>query len=431
MDSRSLYESKKCTVEECLSKIRSNDRIMIGCAANEPANILARLHTIAPRVQNVQVWDSLTLFPHPFMVDPAMAGKIETHSLFFGAAARAGHNAGVCSLVPVYLHDMLRCKEAVSKGNIFICSASPMDEEGNLYLSMSLQWEKEALASADTVILEVNPNMPVVLGETSISIQSVDCLVEVDTPIPTLPATEPTQVERAIAYYVSTLIQDGDCLQLGIGGTPNAVAGALRDKRHLGIHSEMITSSMVDLIEAGAVDCSKKTLHPGKCIGSFIYGDRRLYDFVDRNAFFELHPTRYVNNPEIVRLNDNMVSINGALQVDLTGQVCGESIGTRQYSATGGATDFAYGAFHAQGGRGILAFSSTVRNGTESRIQPYLTPGAVVTISRNIVDYLVTEYGIAPMRGRSIRQRVDNLIAIAHPDFRTELMNQSRALGIW
>lgn len=431
MDSRSLYKSKKCTIEECLSKIQSGDRIMIGCAANEPANILDQLHTIANRVQNVQVWDSLTVLSHPFMADSSMAGKIETHSLFFGEAARAGHDAGVCSLVPVYLHDMLRCKEAVSKGNVFICSASPMDDEGNLYLSLSLQWEKEALASADTVILEINSNMPVVYGETAVPIQSVDCLVEVDTPIPTLPVSEPTQVERSIAYYVSSLIRDGDCLQLGIGGTPNAVAIALQDKHHLGIHSEMITSSMVDLIESGAVDCSKKTLHPGKCIGSFIYGDQHLYDFVNRNAFFELHPTRYVNNPEIVRLNDNIVSINSALQVDLTGQVCSESIGTRQYSATGGATDFAYGAFHAKGGRGVLAFSSTVRNGTESRIQPFLTPGAVVTISRNIVDYLVTEYGIAPMRGRSIRQRVDNLIAISHPEFRTELMKQSRTLGIW
>ncbi|MGX8700723.1 acetyl-CoA hydrolase/transferase family protein [Caproiciproducens sp.] len=432
MDICRLYESRKCSIEESLQRIHSGDEVMLGCAAGMPVNIAKQLHTIAGRVQNVHVWSSLEIDSYPFMTDPSMAGKIETKSFFFGLAARAGHDAGICSLVPVHLHDMLYCKEGVSlKGDVFICSVSPMDERGNLYMSLSLQWEKEALSTAKTVILEVNRNMPVVYGETAIPVERADCIVEVDTPVPSLPNKKPTEVEKAIAQYVSSLVRDGDCIQLGIGGTPNAVAGALMEKRHLGVHSEMITSSMVDLIEAGAVDCTRKTLHPQKCIGSFVYGNRHLYDFIDRNDFIELHPTRYVNNPEIVAKNENMVSINSALEVDLTGQVCSESIGTRQYSASGGATDFAYGAFHSKGGRGIIAFSSTVHGGERSRIRPCLTPGSVVSISRNIVDYIVTEYGIAPMRGRTVRQRVDNLISVAHPDFRSQLKEDSWRLGIW
>jgi acyl-CoA hydrolase len=246
-----------------------------------------------------------------------------------------------------------------------------------------------------------------------------------------LPAATVGEIDKTIGAYVASLVNDGDTIQLGIGGIPNAVALAFMNKHDLGVHTEMITSSMAILAEAGVITGKKKSLHKGKMIGTFALGTQALYDFLDGNPAVQLLRGNYVNNPFVIAKNDNMVSINTALQVDLTGQVCSESIGLRTYSGSGGQNDTAEGAIHAKNGRSIIALYSTAKNGTISAIQPWLTPGAAVTLSRNNVDYIVTEYGIAPMKARTIKQRVENLIAIAHPDFRSELRALALKHEIW
>lgn len=298
-------------------------------------------------------------------------------------------------------------------------------------MSCSQQIEQEAMEAADLVIFEVNPSIPRLNGTQQIPIEKADFLVEVNYPAKTIGTIPISDVERAIAANVAQLIDDGDCIQLGIGGMPNAVGEALMGKKHLGIHTEMITSIMGRLMEAGVVDNSRKTLWRNKTIGAFALGDDTLYATLNDNPMVQIMPARYVNDPFVIAQNDNMVSINTALQIDLTGQICSESIGCRQFSGTGGAYDFAYGAYRSKGGRGIIAVSSTTKGGTVSKIQPVLSPGAVVSISRNIADYVVTEYGVAKLRDQTIQQRMENLIAVAHPDFRDMLKKQAEEMMIW
>ena len=306
-----------------------------------------------------------------------------------------------------------------------------MDAHGKVYLSFDLQATLECLEAADKVVFEINSHIPRVFGETALPIECADYIYEADTPLPLAPAAPSSEVEKKIAENVVSLIRDGDCIQLGIGGMPNAVGEALMDKHDLGIHTEMITSSMGKLLRAGVVTNARKNFNTGKTVGAFAWGDQPLYDYLAENTSVCLRRAAWVNDPFNIAQNDNMVSVNTAIQVDLTGQICLESIGPRQFSGTGGASDFAYGAFHSKGGRGIIALASTAKGGTVSKIQPTLTPGAVVSISRNIVDYVVTEYGIAKLRDRTVRQRVENLIAVAHPDFRAELRKQADALMLW
>ena len=310
-------------------------------------------------------------------------------------------------------------------------TVAPMDEEGNFTLGSWVQIEQDALEAAETVIVEVNPNAPRTFGDTAIHISQVDWLVETDAALPELGEIPFTPVEEAIGENVAELIGDGDCIQLGIGGTSNVVARKLVDKRDLGIHSEMFTDSMMELMKRGVINNSRKNINTGLAVASFAWGSRALYDFIDGNRDILFKRSTYVNDPFIIAQNDNMVSINTTLQVDLTGQVCSESIGPRQYSGTGGAFDFSYGALHAKAGRGIEEVPTTAKKWTVSRIAPLLTEGAMVSITRNVVDNIVTEYGVAPMRGRTVRQRVRNLIAVAHPDFREELEKQARYLMLW
>lgn len=317
------------------------------------------------------------------------------------------------------------------RSNLFFAACTPMDENGYVQLSCSQQAEHELMETADTIIFEVNRNLPRTFGTVNIPIEQVDYFVDASYPVSVLPEPPMTETDRKIAAYVSSLVRDGDCIQLGIGSMPNAVGEALCGKKNLGIHTEMITTAMARLMACGAVNNSRKKLNQGKTIGAFAFGTQELYDYINNNPRVEIHPCVYVNDPFVIAQNDNMVSINTALEIDLTGQICSESIGTRQFSGSGGATDFAYGAYHSKGGRGIIAVSSTTKNGTVSRIQPTLNKGAIVSISRNIVDYVITEYGIAHLRDHSIRDRVEQLIAIAHPKFQDELRWQAKKLMLW
>lgn len=425
------YNAKKISIEQALSLIKSGDEIVAGFCGAEPVEILSKLHTIKDRVENVAVWCGLVTNKYDFFSNAEMKGHFITNTTFYSIGARAAHPLGTVSYQPNHLHNCYPRKLQVKPANIFIGTVTPMDKHGYVKSSLSVIYEKKVIEQADLVIMEVNPHLPDVGGDTELPIDDIDYIVEVDRPVPILTPAEATATDMAIAEYVASLVNDGDTIQLGIGGIPNAVASAFLRKNDLGIHTEMITSSMAYLVEAGVVTGRKKSLHKGKLIGCFALGTQKLYDFLDGNPSVQLMQGDYVINPFVIAQNDNMVSINTGIQVDLTGQVCSESIGLKTWSGSGGQCDTAQGAVHARNGRSIIALNATAKNGTVSTIQPWLTPGAAVTLSRNDIDYIVTEFGIAPMKARTIRQRVDNLIAVAHPDFRKELRDAAAKHQIW
>lgn len=430
---RAQYASKLVTVDEALSHIKDGDVIGAGAAANEPAGLLGRLHTLNGRVHNLKFISGLGMRDYPFLSDPGCQESFSTDCIFMMGAGRAAHRKGLTNVFPASLHNGIGRWMDHNPVNVFMVAATPMDRHGYFRMSMCLIQERELLEQADLVILEVTPDMPHIYGENEIHISQVDFIVEGDGKMPEIPASEPTAVERAIGAHIADLIHDGDTIQLGIGGIPDSVGKCLLDKHDLGIHTEMITNCVLDLVKAGVVTGRKKTLHKGKIVATFTLGNRDLYDFLDQNPGIALMPGSYVNHPAIIAQNDNMVSVNTTLNVDLFGQCASETIGSLQYSGSGGQSDTAIGALHARGGRNIIAVKSVAhtKNGDVSAIHAQLPAGSVVTLSRNDIDYIVTEYGVAPMRGRSVRQRVENLIAVAHPDFRDQLRRDANKLMMW
>lgn len=427
-----LYESKKGTVADALAIISDGDYLVPGYCANEPFTILGQLHTLQDRedIHHIRVLYSLANGDYPFF-DKAYEQTFSMDSYFFGATNRRLYQEGRCSYIPVNLHEATKRKDSFDEPNVYIGSATPMDKHGYMRTSLGNMIDRNYMDKAEKIILEINPNLPLVNGDTEIHIRDVDRIVEVNTPIPTIPLSKIEKEDEAIGQYVASLVHDGDTIQLGIGSIPDAIALALTDKKDLGIHTEMINSGMAVLMEKGVVTNKKKTLHRGKTVGTFAFGDQHLYDWLDQNPSILMLPAEYVNNPAVIAKNDNMVAINTAMQVDLTGQVSSEGIGSKHYSGSGGQTDMSQGANHAKNGRSIIALHATAKNGTISTIQPYLTPGSVVSLSRNCVDYIVTEYGIAALKGRSVRERVENLIAIAHPKFREELREAAQQMMLW
>lgn len=431
MTNRENYQKRLGTLEGALALVKSGDTIAAGLYGNEPKEFLMNLHRIGHRVVDVHLWTMLMTDDYPAMKDNSLVGKIDVRTSFYNAFCRNGHHTGRFHFYPMHLQSLGEGTAEADRPTVFVAAVSPMDEQGNVYLSFDLEGTLEWLDAADTVIFEINDQIPRVYGETAVPITAADYIYEASYPIPLAPEPPSTDVDKRIAENVASLIKDGDCIQLGIGGIPNAVGMTLLDKKDLGIHSEMITSSMGLLMRKGVVTNERKTIHKGKTIGGFAWGDEALYEFMAENPMIEMHRSFYVNDPFIIAQNDNFVSVNAAISLDLTGQVCSESFGPRQYSGTGGASDFAYGAYRSRGGRGVIAIASTAKGGTISKIQPVLPAGSVVSISRNIVDHVVTEYGIAKLRNRSIRQRVDALISIAHPDFRKDLRKEAEKLMLW
>ena len=431
MTKREIYESKFISIPEALEKIRSGDTIAVGHYGNEPRNLLRQLHTIRDRVEDVTVWINNPSEEYPFIMDNRLKGRIDLLSAFYGAPLRKIHPSGRLSFAPHNMHSLSQTIIETKKPTVFMAAVTPLDEYGYVCMSMSQQMEREMMQVADLVIFEVNENIPKTIGTIQIPVEKVDFFVKAEGDISAAPEYPITEVQQKIAQNVASLIRDGDTIQLGIGGLPNAMADALMDKKDLGVHTEMFSDAMGKLMEAGVINNYRKNMHPGQSICAFAWGSKDFCKYIDRNPLIRVLPVSYVNDPFVIAQNDHMVSVNSALQMDLTGQVCSESLGFQQFSGTGGAFDFAYGAFHSKGGRGILALASTAKGGTVSRIQPGLTPGSVVSISRNIVDYVVTEYGIAHLRGKTVRQRRDALIAIAHPDFRQQLREEADKLMIW
>lgn len=432
MDKHKLYDSKFISMDEVLGKIKTGDVIAVAAYGNEPVGFLRRLHEIRDRgVRDVTIWLANPQEEYPFLTMDGMEDVISILSIFYGPSLRKLHSTGRVSFVPNNLHMCFQAMYETKRPNVFVGAVTPMDRYGYVCMSTSQQMELELFDTCETVILEINPNLPYTSGTTRISAEKADFFVEGEREVSTSPIYPRTQVQETIADYAASLIHDGDTIQLGIGGMPDAVAERLMDRHDLGIYTEMLGSAMGKLMECGAVNNSRKMFYRNRSIAAFAWGDQGLYDYINGNPMVELLPVHYVNDPFNIAKNDNMVSVNTALEIDLTGQICSETLLGKQYSGTGGAWDFAYGAFHAKNGRGIIALQSTAKSGTISRIVPQLTAGSVVSIPRNIVDMVVTEYGVAHLRGKSIRQRVEELIAVAHPDFRAELRKEANRLQIW
>ncbi len=433
-----MKEHKIISVEEALKLVKDNDTIVSGMAGAEPKLFLSRLHEVADKVKGVHVTNCLPFENAEFFVNPAYKSSFSVDSWFYSGSLRKAHKNGTVSFIPNHLHLAGRKRFEHIKPNIFVGTASLPDKHGFVSLSLSNVYEQQAIKLADIVILEINPNFPRTFGDVELHINNVDYLIETDYDAPVLPDAEPNEKDLIIGKYIAEKIKDGSTLQLGIGGIPNAVAHALMDKKDLGIHTEMFTTGLMHLVKAGVVNGSKKNTHVGKHVACFALGTKELYDFIDNNPSVLIYDGAYVNDPAIIGLNDNQVSINTTIEIDLTGQCASESIGHKQFSGTGGQSDTAVGAQNSKGGMSFITLYSTanVKNPETgereeiSKIVPLLKPGAGVSLSRNDVDYVVTEYGCVNLRGTSIRERVELLISIAHPKFREELMVQAKKMEL-
>jgi acyl-CoA hydrolase len=426
------WMKKLVSMDEVLGRIMSNDTVVVGMAAAQPQGFLSSLHGIRERVHNVKVISCLLLRDYPFLADVGADSDapFRMESWYFGNSERELYKKGLVSFIPNNLHNAGREKIQAEPINVFVGTATPPDSHGFMSLSLCLVYEKDMIENADLVVLEINENLPRTFGDTQVHVDDVDLLVQNNAPLLTVPAVQATDVEQRIGENIAQLIDDGATLQIGIGGIPNAIMKFLSGKKHLGIHTEMITDGIVDLVKAGVIDNTQKTLHKGKIVGTFAMGGEALYEFIDENVGVELLRGSYVNDPYVVAQNDHMVSINTSLQVDLTGQVCSESIGYRHYTGTGGQLDMHRGATLSRGGKGIIAMRSSVKNDEISTIVPMLSPGSFVSVPRQDTDYIVTEFGVTHLKGKSVRERALALIAIAHPKFRESLSLEAKKLGV-
>ena len=406
---------------EAVAGIRSGEQVYVHCAAAAPSVLLDALVARAPELRDVGMVHLHIEGPGPHLA-PEMDGHFRHRALFIGPNARAAVNEGRADYVPVFLSDVPHLFErgAVPLDAVLV-NATPPDAHGFCSLGTSVEAIHAAIRAASTVIVQLNRAMPRTLGDSFIHVNDIDLAVEVHVPPYERPVGEIGEIERQIGAHVAELVPDGATLQLGIGAIPAATALFLRDKRDLGIHTEMFTDSVVDLVEAGAITGAAKERNRGKIVTAFVMGSQRLYDFVDDNPMVEMRPVDFTNDTSIIRTFRKMVAINSAIEVDLTGQVVADSIGERPYSGVGGQMDFIRGAALADEGRAIIALPSTAAGGTVSRITPNLKPGAGVVTTRAHVRTVVTEYGVTNLLGRSLRERAEALIAIAHPDFRDEL----------
>jgi len=422
-----IYRRRTTSAAEAVKDIRSGDRVWVHPGCNTPVQLIDAMVDRAPELEMVEVVHILTLAEAPY-VAPGMEPHFRHRALFTGSNVRQAVNDGRADFVPIHLHEVPSLiTDGLMPVDVALVHLSPPDEHGFCSFGVGVDATKAAVENARSVVALVNQQMPRALGDSFVHVSKLTRVVEVDEPILEHPmAPEISEVARLIGENIASLIPDGATLQMGIGEIPDAVLDFLEDKKHLGVHTEMFSDGLVDLFEAGVVTNEKKTLHRGKIVTSFVIGTRRAFDFVDNNPFMEFHPNEYVNDPFIVAQNDNMVAINSAISVDLTGQVCADSIGTRVYSGFGGQLDFVRGAARAKGGVPIIALPSTARGGTVSRLVDTLLAGSGVVTTRADVHYVVTEYGIANLWGRSLRDRARSLIDIAHPDHREEL---ERAAG--
>jgi acyl-CoA hydrolase len=410
------------TAEEAVAFIKSGDRVYYGGNAAIPQTLVRALASRRADLQDVQLNHVLLLGEDP-LSHPEMAGHFRHNSLFVGPADRKAVNDGRADYVPIFLYMIPRLfTQRIVPLDVAMVSVSPPDEHGFMSLGVETLASRAACNAADHVIVQVNEMMPRVLGDSFLHVRNVDAIVEATEALPTLEPGPPSEVELAISQHIMKLIEPGMTVQMGIGGIPDAVFAGMEGSLDLGIHTEMLSDQAMYAIERGVVTGSRKTLHPGKVVITFALGSQRLYEFLDNNPLIEAHPVDHVNDPFIVSQNEKMLAINSAVEVDLTGQVCSDSIGTYIYSGFGGQVDFIRGAARSKGGKPIIAVSSTAKGGTLSRIVPMLKPGAGVVTSRADVHYVVTEFGVANIFGKNLRERCEALIRIAHPDHQDDLV---------
>ena len=433
MDWTKIYESRVISAREAVQAVKSNSRIFLTGNVSVPQKLLGALADYAPNLSEVEICQALTIGPADY-VKPELEGHLRVNTMFISANVRKAVQSGKADFTPVLLSEFpLLFKRGILPLDAALIHVSPPDEHGFCSLGVEVGLTKSAAETAKIIIAEVNQQMPRTLGDAFIHVSRLTHIVPVDYPIPEVPMGDegdPAIVQK-IAGFIAELIPDGATMQMGIGAIPDAVLKYLRDKKDLGVHSELFSDGVIDLVNEGVLTGARKSLHPGKIIAGFILGTKKLYDWVDDNPLIELHRTEYINDPFIIAQNERMVAINSAIEVDLTGQVCADSIGPKLYSGVGGQLDFIYGASRSKGGVPVIALPSTtmLKDGTlVSRIAGMLKQGAGVVTSRNHVRFVVTEYGVADLYGKSIRQRATQLIGIAHPDFRAELEKQAGEL---
>ncbi|MBV8469517.1 MAG: acetyl-CoA hydrolase/transferase family protein [Burkholderiaceae bacterium] len=430
MSIQSQYQQKRREAIDAVSVVRDGDFIVVPTGVGEPPALLTALSEQRLRWRDVKVGQILPVRKFGYF-DPETVEHVRHVSFFFGAASRAGGQAGWVDFIPSYFSEMPTLIERGQiPADVVFAMASPMDQHGYFSLSLGTDYTMAAVAKARAIVLEVNPNVPFAFGACHVHISQVSALVESGEAVMEVGLPKIGPVQQAIGKYVADMIDDGSTLQIGYGGIPDAVVMQLTAKRDLGIHTEMIGDGILTLIESGAVTNRRKTFMPGRMVATFALGSNKLYRFMDRNPALEMHPVDFTNDPYVASRNDNLVAINATLQIDLLGQCGSESLGAVPYSGTGGQSDFVRAANRSRDGKAFIVLPSTAKDDSISRIVPTLTPGAHVSTSKNDINYVVTEHGVAQLRGKSAKQRAQALIQIAHPVFREELTAQARQLNL-
>ena len=433
MTAASIYQSRVTTAEEAVKVIKSGDRVFLTGNVSVPQQLLAALVKHAPNLQDVEICQALTVGSADY-VSPEMEGHLRVNSMFISANIRKAVQEGRADFTPVLLSEFpLLFKRGVLPIDVAVVHVSTPDEHGFCSLGVEVGLTKSAAESAKVIIAEVNDKMPRTLGDSFIHVSRLTHIVPVNYPIPEhrMASEGNSEIVEKIAGHVASLIPDGATMQLGIGSIPDAVLKFLSGKKDLGIHTELFSDGVIELVNAGVLTNARKSLHPGKIVAGFILGTGKLYEWVNDNPMVEMHPTEYVNDPFVIAQNDRMVAVNSAIEVDLTGQVCADSIGPKLFSGVGGQLDFIYGASRSKGGMPIIGLPSVayLKDGTQlSKITAMLKQGAGVVTSRNHVRFVVTEHGIADLYGKTIRQRAQALIKVAHPQFQDELQRQAKEL---
>jgi acyl-CoA hydrolase len=431
MASQQLYLQKKMTAADAMALVRDGDSIIVPTGVGEAPSLLTALSEQRRQFKDIKVAQILAMRKYAY-IDPETVDHVRHVAFFYGGATRAGGQAGWIDFIPNYFSEIpIQIERGQIGADVVMSMASPMDRHGYFSVSLGADYTMAAIAKARAVILEVNPNVPFAYGNCHVHISQVAALVESSEPVLEVGLPKIGPVQESIAKYVADLIEDGSTLQIGYGGIPDAVVMQLTHKHDLGIHTEMIGDGILTLVESGAVTNRRKNYLPGKMVATFALGSNKLYRFIDRNPALEIHPVNFTNDPAVAGLNDNLIAINATLQIDLLGQCGSESLGHLPYSGTGGQSDFVRAANRSRGGKAFIVLPATAKNDTISRIVPVLAPGTHVSTSKNDVDYVVTEFGVAQLRGKSAKQRAWELIAIAHPDFRAELREAAKRINLF
>lgn len=430
MSVQNLYQQKRVSADDAIGQVRNGDFIIVPTGVGEPPTLLSTLSEQRRRFHDVKVGQILAVRKYGYF-DPETTAHVRHVAFFFGAASRAGGQEGWIDFIPSYFSEMPSLIERGQiSADVVFAMASPMNEQGYFSLSLGADYTMAAIAKARAVVLEVNPNVPFAYGNCHVHISQVAALIEDDAPIMEVGLPKIGPVQEAIGKYVADMIEDGSTLQIGYGGIPDAVVMQLTGKHDLGIHTEMIGDGILTLVESGVVTNRKKNYLPGKMVATFALGSKKLYQFMDCNAALEIHPVDFTNDPYLAAKNDKLIAINATLQIDLLGQCGSESLGPAPYSGTGGQVDFVRAANRSNGGKAFIVLPSTARDDSITRIVPALTPGTHMTTGKNDINYVVTEFGVAQLRGKTAKQRAEEMIAIAHPDFRAELRAAARQMHL-